>query len=64
MNVLTQCYNVTVFITIIIVTTGVHPSEDSDPPVSESEGATVNSKGSSKKNQGGIWMLIKINYTR
>ena len=39
--------------------TSVHPSEDSDPPVSESEGAAVNSKGSSVRNEGGIWMLIK-----
>ncbi len=62
MNILTQCYNVTVFITI--ATTGVQPSEDSDPPVSEPEGATVNSKGSSKRNQGGIWMLIKKLITR
>ena len=30
-------------------TTSVHPSEDSDPPVSESEGAAVNSKGSSMR---------------
>ncbi len=45
-------HSVTIFITL--ATTGVHPSDDSDPPALESEGAAVNSKGSSKRNQGGM----------